>query len=1063
MAMSASDTEARPPDVFISYSRKNKDFVHRLDDALKSRGREAWVDWEDIRPTEEFMQAIYAAIEGADTFIFVLTPDSIASVACGQEIARAAANNKRMVPIVARDVNADTVPEALAKLEWIFCRDGDDFEKAINSLISALDTDLAWVHAHTDLLTQAIKWEANSKSRSLVLRGEALKAAEQWLAQAPTKKEPKPTALQTEYINASRKAATRRLRITLGALIFGLVVAIGLAVVAWGQRIKAVRNADEANRQKHEAVKQEAKAVEAEQQTRLRASKADADIALQLAGQGDEAYAFAHVVRALELNPKNTIGAILAYRLLGDGPLTLPSHLLAHSSIVRALAFSRDGRMVATGCDDGSVAVADLETNERFTLSDKSPASVVKLAFSPDGQSLAFATGSEARQKPAARIWEYRTPQKPVLVSEDFTWGILELAWPLKDRIVAYSGRDWGSGDQLTQVFGLTAKRWGVVFGVSDLMDEKERPHVVKSHSFQTWVAEDVAALVIHDRSKHRLSWFDLHGTPNINKPLFAVNTVPGDIVDVAQQNGVAIIGTNFTKKIEWRRDRAEVTDPKRQSVFKWADPRSRKQGTIQLEQDTLVDRISAGGERLLALKRDGAVILDRHNGEELASLAIKTSDQDDLLALSEDGNCFVVHSESNGATLAELGKGEGLRETGVSVPARVTYADLDSSGRWLALWSDDKNVRVWSRGALRQRQLSLSGAASKDPSSNQTVTDSSLGTSGANYELTENDEERLDVYRMNPEIKQRMHVSTLQKVEEAQEAMTGYSFSPDGSRIAVTYGSKSDRSDNNVPSVAVLFDTATGRMIGQPLHHDDDVFSPCYAPNGKWFVTVSDDRTVRRWDGQTGAPIGEPLRLPYPQRFAQVSPNSELVITGRGDVIDAAKWQVIKELAPRPVRVFARSFFSPDGLWLATISETWEPTDESPSFIELSQWDLQNAVRISGPIEVSLGRKLPETGYPASWLESGRSMVIGPDLAWQCSLPCAAESILPFLRACRPLILGETGEQTVNNNCSLESVNLKSFFPQGRTKQNQTAYDLAERVLKRSGNGLQNSERLSP
>jgi tetratricopeptide (TPR) repeat protein len=224
----------RPQEVFISYSRKNKDFVHRLDDALKRRGREAWVDWEDILPTEEFMQAIYAAIEGADTFIFVLTPDSVASVPCGHEIAHAAANNKRMVPIVAQDVNADTVPEALAKLEWIFyCRPGDDFEKATDKLISALDTDLAWVHAHTDLLTQAIKWEANSKSRSLVLRGEALKAAEQWLAQAPTKKEPKPTALQTEYINASRKAATRRQQVTLGAVTLGFLVAIALAVKAF--------------------------------------------------------------------------------------------------------------------------------------------------------------------------------------------------------------------------------------------------------------------------------------------------------------------------------------------------------------------------------------------------------------------------------------------------------------------------------------------------------------------------------------------------------------------------------------------------------------------------------------------------------------------------------------------------------------------------------------------------------------------------------------------------------------------------------------------------------------
>src|SRR5207253_10461542 len=61
-----------PQEVFISYSRKDTDFVRRLDEALKSRGREAWVDWEDIRPTEEWMQAIYAAIEGADTFIFVL-------------------------------------------------------------------------------------------------------------------------------------------------------------------------------------------------------------------------------------------------------------------------------------------------------------------------------------------------------------------------------------------------------------------------------------------------------------------------------------------------------------------------------------------------------------------------------------------------------------------------------------------------------------------------------------------------------------------------------------------------------------------------------------------------------------------------------------------------------------------------------------------------------------------------------------------------------------------------------------------------------------------------------
>ena len=227
-------------EIFISYSRKDKDFVRALDESLKSRGREAWVDWEDIRPTEEWMQAIYAAIEGADTFVFVLSPDSVASAVCGRETAHAAANNKRMVPIVARDVNADAVPETLAKLNWIFFRESDDFEKATDTLISAFDTDLKWVHAHTRLLTRAIEWNANRKNNSFVLRGDDLRSAEQWLADAGAEKERQPTPLQTEYIIASRKAAARRQRIILAAVTCGAVVALILASVAWKQRTKAV-------------------------------------------------------------------------------------------------------------------------------------------------------------------------------------------------------------------------------------------------------------------------------------------------------------------------------------------------------------------------------------------------------------------------------------------------------------------------------------------------------------------------------------------------------------------------------------------------------------------------------------------------------------------------------------------------------------------------------------------------------------------------------------------------------------------------------------------------------
>ena len=49
--------------VFVSYSRKDIDFVRRLHAALADLGRETWVDWEGIPPTADWMQQIAAAIE----------------------------------------------------------------------------------------------------------------------------------------------------------------------------------------------------------------------------------------------------------------------------------------------------------------------------------------------------------------------------------------------------------------------------------------------------------------------------------------------------------------------------------------------------------------------------------------------------------------------------------------------------------------------------------------------------------------------------------------------------------------------------------------------------------------------------------------------------------------------------------------------------------------------------------------------------------------------------------------------------------------------------------------
>jgi hypothetical protein len=380
----------RPQEVFISYSRKDKEFVRRLDEALKSRGREAWVDWEDIRPTEEWMQAIYAAIEGADTFVFVITPDSVASDVCNREIARAAAHNKRMVPIVARDVNADSVPEALAKLNWIFFRESDNFEKATDTLISALDTDLDWVHAHTRLLTRAIEWESKGKNNSFVLRGDDLRSAEQWLAEASTNKEPKPTALQTKYIIASRKAATRRQRIMLGALTFGFVLAIALAVVAWEKRTEAVRNANEAKRQETKA--------------KTTSVQADFDLAMMYRKQSDAVgpRTLAHLARALRTSGDARLPRQYVVSLLRDSPWFLAqTEPMRHESAVNAASFSPYGRRIVTASDDKTARVWDAESGNSVNEPMHHEGVVTMASFSPDGQRIVTSSKDET-----ARVWD---------------------------------------------------------------------------------------------------------------------------------------------------------------------------------------------------------------------------------------------------------------------------------------------------------------------------------------------------------------------------------------------------------------------------------------------------------------------------------------------------------------------------------------------------------------------------------------------------------------------------------------------------------------------------------
>jgi hypothetical protein len=180
-------------DVFVSYSRRDSEFVRRVADSISERGKEVWIDTEGIADGEVFPEAIKRAIEQSDAFLFVITPSSVHSAYCENEVEHAREMQKRIMPVLREPVPDSELPAEIRDRNWIPFTEDADFEPGMARLLSALDSDLDAAKAHTRWLVKALEWDSEGRDKSFLLRGSELKAAEAWLAASPEDADPAPT------------------------------------------------------------------------------------------------------------------------------------------------------------------------------------------------------------------------------------------------------------------------------------------------------------------------------------------------------------------------------------------------------------------------------------------------------------------------------------------------------------------------------------------------------------------------------------------------------------------------------------------------------------------------------------------------------------------------------------------------------------------------------------------------------------------------------------------------------------------------------------------------------
>ena len=406
--------------IFVSYSRKDSVAARKLINAFKEMKYDVWVDWEDIPPAARWMDKIEEGIEKSDAFIFLLSPTSVASEVCNIEVDHAAKYNKRIIPIVLKDVVAGEVNDNIRQLNWIFIRKKSEFDSGLKGFQDAMEVDFEWVAEHNKLLEKTLDWH-HGKTASLLLRGNELRRVRMVVGSAKGK-EPQLTQLQTTFIVTSIKNE-RRTYFLWGVIATVVVILAGLtffaifqrnlaatneklanenaiaanqnAITADEQRKKAEENATLA--QENEKLARDAQ-VEAERQQGIADERARFALAQQSAAraqiyQSQPGGLYTSTLLAIaswETAPSDEANEILRKNI---SLLPIPVKQVQREGRINSLEFNVQGNLFVTAGADGNACVWKV-SDGTMLFCRTSPKSVNDAVFSPDGKYIV--TGDES-------------------------------------------------------------------------------------------------------------------------------------------------------------------------------------------------------------------------------------------------------------------------------------------------------------------------------------------------------------------------------------------------------------------------------------------------------------------------------------------------------------------------------------------------------------------------------------------------------------------------------------------------------------------------------------------